>query len=328
LAHVPNLLKSLDTFDVTQSRNVLAMVRRVAERSHGKLPPILPVYPKEELVDPGHEVAQTNRLYLSALWQHLQRHPDASLLGQHADAVRLCAEQLVQLRMQGAETGETETGKAETGAMPDSEALTFAGAGLRQAVNLATLLRDSANAVRWESEACEYERLAEEAGGSRTPAADVDWLANWLQATGWQMNGQSPWQFASPEQGIALAGDAVWRGCGLQWRQGKLGVYPRRGNDWRWWALLDLPTPNGAVSLVWDGTTLHSTQPVRSDQPVAVYEQIRARNTDELDFDLQFEMIGPQELSSGSVPGGTIDSLAGNAPVQERVRFRPEFDSD
>jgi hypothetical protein len=119
-----------------------------------------------------------------------------------------------------------------------------------------------------------------------------------------------PWGFDDPWKGIVLAGEAVWSSCGIQRRQGKLTVNPKRGNRWSWWALLDLPVDNGSITLVWDGTTLHSTQPIQSDKPVKVYRRIRALKTDELDFDLQFEFTPSDE------EGG----------VSARTSFRPRFD--
>jgi hypothetical protein len=89
-----------------------------------------------------------------------------------------------------------------------------------------------------------------------------------------------------------------------------LVVNPKRGNRWNWWALLDLPIDGSNISLVWDGATLHSTQPVQSDKPVQLYRRIRALKTDELDFDLQFEFIPAGE------EGGTT----------ARRHFRPLFD--
>jgi hypothetical protein len=327
---VPDMVKSLDTFDLTQSQNVLAAVRRVAERSGGRLPEILPMHPKEELSDPGPAIAHTNRIYLRALWQHLQRRPDSDLLEQHSEAVRLCAEQLVRLRLH---EGVAPDANAQNGDR-QAELLAQTGAALRQAVNLATLLHDSANAMRWESEACEYERLAEEAGTPRLRPDDINWMDDWRTATGWQLNGNSPWQFPEPPAGIGLAGDAVWRGCGLQWRRGELAVYPRRGNDWRWWALIDLPMPDeSTISLVWDGETLHSTRPVRSEQPVRVYEQIRAQNTDELEFDLRFEMRGFQpavvehaNVQQGETQASDVDARTDDVP--DPVYFQPQFDTE
>lgn len=322
-AVLPDLVKSLDTYDPTQSRNVLAAVRRVAERSQGHLPLELPVHPKAELKDPGPMVVHTNGIYLRTLWQHLQRRPDPELAAQHREAVTLCAEALVQLRL-GNPAGDPPRPPAL-----DSETLAWAGSGLRHAVNLATILRDSANAMRWESEACEYERLAEEAGGARLVHSDrlhnLEWPGEWRAATGWELNSDSPWQFPDPVAGIALAGEAIWRGCGLQWRQGQLAVYPRRGNRWRWWALMDLPLGDDeTISLVWDGETLYSTRPVRSEQPVRVYEQIRARDTDELEFDLRFEMIGLQPDPQVAQPAEG-DALSPAAPD---TSFHPEFDSE
>jgi hypothetical protein len=62
--------------------------------------------------------------------------------------------------------------------------------------------------------------------------------------------------------------------------------------------------------LVWDGSTLHSTHPIQSDKPVQLYRRIRALKTDELDFDLQFELTPADE----------------EGETAARRYFRPVFD--
>jgi hypothetical protein len=295
VADVPGLVRSLDTMDVVQSRNLLAQLRRVAERGAGKLPALLPIRLKDELEPPNAGVAAANTDYLTALQEHLQRHPNSELLAEHYAAVAACAETLIHLRLD---------------AQFHADAATFAvcGAGLRRAATLATWHKDGVNAVRWESEACELERLAE-AGGAPIPPGPLE-LAQWAAQSGWQMDAARPWGFADPMRGAALAGLAVWSGCGIQRRNGKLSVNPRRGNSWSWWALLDLPLDDGRISLVWDGTTLYATQPVYSERPVQLCRKIRALKTDELDFDLQFEL----ELQTDE------------AGVSARRMFHPAFE--
>ena len=296
IEHLPVLVKALDACDLILSRNLLAHARRVAERSEGKLPALLPFRPKDELDAPGPHLARSIGAYLQALMDHLRRHPNPELLADHYAAVQLCAETLVQVRIE---------------AQHNIDANTFAAAGiaLRYAVSLATQHHNSADAVRWESEACELERIAEEAG--HTPPADnARTVKNWTEWAGWQLHEDRPWGFDDPWQGIALAGEAVWTACGLQRRKGQLVVNPKRGNRWAWWALLDLPIDGGIISLVWDGTTLHSTRAVQSDKPVQVYKRIRALKSDELEFDLQFEFT-------------PNDEEGGNAT---RHTFHPRFD--
>jgi hypothetical protein len=296
IEHLPVLVKALDACDLILSRNLLAHARRVAERGEGKLPSLLPLRPKDELDAPGPRLAWNIGAYLLALMEHLRRHPNPELLAEHYGAVQLCAEVLVRVRIE---------------AQNNVDAKTFAAAGgaLRYAVALATLHRNSADAVRWESEACELERIAEEVG--HTPPSNTPLtVKNWTEVAGWRFHEDRPWGFDDPWKGITLAGEAVWSACGIQRRQGKLVVNPKRGNRWSWWALLDLPIDGGSLSLVWDGTTLHSTQPIQSDKPVAVHRRIRALRTDELDFDLQFEFTPPDE------EGGSA----------ARTYFRPQFD--
>jgi hypothetical protein len=298
IERVPLLVKSLDATNLILSRNLLAHLRRVAEKSQGKLPTLLPIRPKDELEAPGPRMAWSISAYLLALMDHLRRHPNPELLAEHYAAVQACAETLIQVRFD-----------AQVEMNPTLFAA--AGMGLRYAVSLASQQRASGDAVRWESEACELERIAEEAGYTPAPV-EVEPLSvqNWLDQAGWYFGDERPWGFDDPWQGITLAGEAVWKACGLQRRQGKLVVNPKRGNHWAWWALLDLPMNGSSISLVWDGTTLHSTQPVQSDKPVQLYHRIRALRTDELEFDLQFEFT-PADDEGGSAA---------------RQYFRPIFD--
>jgi hypothetical protein len=89
---------------------------------------------------------------------------------------------------------------------------------------------------------------------------------------------------------VALAGAAIWRGCGISWDREQLTVQPAWPTEWAWWALLDLPIGAGTLSLLWDGSTLHATRPVQSELPLQLVQRITALKTDEHDFDLQFEL--------------------------------------
>ncbi len=273
---VPALVESLDALDVVQSRNLLAHLRRIAERSNGRLPNLLPIHPKQETADPGRELVRTNGAYLHALSAHLQRHPDQELLAAHYSAVKLCAEEIVKQGWQ-------------QGAVPTSAEQVLAAADLRIALSLAMLRRDGVDAVRWESEACELERQV----GAHPDAASSS--RTWQRENNWRMDPGQPWRFEDPWAGLELAGQVVWRGCGVHWRNGVLHVKPTLPPAWGWWALLDLPLRDGALSLVWDGNTLHATRPLQSDRPVLVHRRIRALYSDELDFNLQFELSDGDE---------------------------------
>jgi hypothetical protein len=291
---VPALVAGLDALDLHQSRNVLAHLRRVAERNGGCLPTVLPVRAKDPLPAPGpalpfSALAAANAAYLAALHSHLQRHFDAGLLADHMDAVRLCAEALVQRhggRADGAEPHGAEAARA-----------------LDTAVALAALhgAAGGADAARWESEAVQFARQA--AGAAPSPAPDLSALDGWHTPAG------SPWTFDDPWAGVALAAEAVWRGAGVRWEGDTLAVRPAWPQAWPWWALVGLPVDGAPLTLVWDGATLHSTHPVASDLPVQVTGRIRTLNTEDTDFDLQFEFM------DGSGAGGN---------VQQR-RFRPAF---
>lgn len=293
LWRLPALVACLDACDVTLSRNLLAHVRRVAERSEGRLPVHLPIRTQDELVDPDLALVQTNSAYLQALYEHLTRHFKADLLDEHYAAVSACAETLIQLRWQLA-------------IEQDGAALAVVGLALRQALGLAMQHLDSVNMARWESEACELERLADALGGVEQlePFAPLERLAQ----SSWQTPTDQPWHFTDPWLGIDLAGAAVWQGCGLRWERDHWTIQPAWPADWSWWALLDLPTGEGKLSLLWDGATLHTTQPVHTSLPMQVQDRINALKTDEHDFDLQFEFKSERD------------------GVVERRIFKPQFE--
>ncbi|MFN8494828.1 MAG: hypothetical protein U0350_44910 [Caldilineaceae bacterium] len=269
--HLPVLVKSLDVLDVTESRNLLAYARRLAEQTNGRLPVLFPPRVKEA-VDPEAAVVRTNGAYLTALHAHLQRHFDAELLAAHQAAVQACTEALIQAQ---------QLSPAQVYQGPSL------GEALRHAEQLALDWGDSVNAARWESEAVEAERLA--GGISTQPAEALNSLLNWSATSTWQTLPKQPWHFTDPCAGIALAGEAVWDGCGLHWEHDELWVEPHFPIFWSWWALLDLPIQERKLSLVWDGAVLHTTQPVRSQLPVQIHQRIRALKTEDHEFDLEFE---------------------------------------
>ncbi|NJN81721.1 MAG: hypothetical protein HC802_05125 [Caldilineaceae bacterium] len=165
------------------------------------------------------------------------------------------------------------------------------------------LRKDSVNAVRWESEACEAKHRLD-ALGTRDKAATLDPPTGELSQL-LETHDDKPWAFADPLAGIAWSADTVWRGCGLAWKQGALSVRPAKGRGWRWWALIDLPFAVQVeevtyVTLVWDGEMLHGTQPIQTDAPFQLCEKIRVRNADELDFDLHFEFVPPTDSAAGT----------------------------
>ncbi len=275
IRHLPALVESLDVLDPTQSRNLLAHVRRVAERTQGRLPILLPVRPQDPADDPGDAVTATTDAYLTAIYEHLKRRPDNELLNEHYPTIKLCADTLIQHRWQVVSE-------------EDGPALAAISVTLRRALGLAMQHFDSINMVRWESEACELERKATAMQVPITPPA-FDGLAL-LAASGWQTPDDQPWHFSDAWAGVTLAGQAVWRGCGISQERKRVVVRPSWPHEWPWWALLDLPLAEGNLSLLWDGTTLYATKPVYTGLPVTVVKQIRALKTDEHEFDLEFEI--------------------------------------
>ncbi len=303
--NMPDLIDCTDAFDVTLSRNMLAHLRRVAEKSDGRLPALLPMHPKDPVPEADHELVSANSAYLTGLNDHLGRHPDKELLQTHYTAVQLCAESLVK-KDWAQEDRTQENWEAES-------QRTQAGRSLQIAAKLAGLVNDSVNVARWTSESHILGRDTASSGDIQLSGPD-----QWLQTSGWHCDDDRPWGFADSQLGIRLAGSAIWSVSGIKWYDGALWVYPKRITELRWWALVDLPIDNSVITLVWDGSTLHSTNSVHSDQPVAVCDRIRVRDTDEHSFNLHFEMIQLVDEDTGA-----------SKPIEQIVdTFYPVFDRD
>lgn len=77
-----------------------------------------------------------------------------------------------------------------------------------------------------------------------------------------------------------------------------------------WWALLGLGLTDGKrLSLLWDGATLHATQPVTSALPVRRWQRIQIHGVDEFDFNPYFELTPPSH----------------SGDTAQKERFRPIF---
>jgi hypothetical protein len=288
ISHMGILIDSLDTVELVQSRNLLANLRRLADKGEGVVPPVAPLRRKDRLADPGDALPQFNAVYLRALHDLLQRRFDAELLTQHFSTVQACAERIVREHIK---RFSAKTKPA------DADWLVHAADALTAATRLADMAGDDADLARWESEAAEYSRQANLLGVTFPfETATPDWLAGDGDAN------NDPWS------SITLAGQAVWDGCGVRIKGNIVVVEPTFPENWTWWALLDLPLDEEhSVSLVWDGGTLHTTTVVESRLPVRVHERIRILHTDEYDFDLQFELV--DNVESG---------------IERRI-FRPKF---
>ena len=278
VAHVAALVGAWDAIDPAVSRNLLAHLRRLAEEFRGSLPAALPPLPPppqrdEEVEEAGsapastrlvtesdtHSIVRSAGAYLATLAAHLHHHPDNELLAAHLPAVRLCAERLILLRVQEHIQG--------TGEQLDQFACAEA---LQKAAGLARAASAHVDAVRWESEA---DYLARQAGAAnQVTQAGMNAAAGWLA-------------------GVETASTAVWSGCGVGYRAGELWVEPTWPSGGAWWALLGLPIADGKyLSLLWDGSTLHATQPIHSHLPVSLCKRIQIHGTDEFDFDPFFEL--------------------------------------
>ncbi len=301
VASIGAIVNAWDAIDPAVSRNLLAHLRRLAEECDGGLPATLPALLRSgHQVEPSTEtpivprvtgetnvetVLHSNNAYITALAAHLRHHADGDLLAAHLPAVQLCAERLIRLRLQ------EEQGSH--GWQAGKHAATCADA-LRTAALLAQNAASEVDAARWESEAV---YLAQQAGagdttvtisqGNLSDEAPSEWLAS-----------------------VQMAGAAVWEGCGVGVRNGELWVEPAWPSGGTWWALLSLPLASGKyLSLLWDGSTLHATQPVRSSLPVELSKRIQIHQTDEFDFNPYFEL--------------TSDSYAGDTATTHR--FKPKF---
>jgi hypothetical protein len=296
------------------SRNLLAHVRRVADEFGGSLPPVLPGTPAkaqqgtggeqdgQQALEPeaaadGAGVAESIGMYFSALEAHLRHHGDEALLEAHLPAVRLCAERLIGLRVESEQRqieGEFEGG-ADGGLTG-----TLAG-GLRAAARLAQAAGGPGDAARWESEAA---YLATRGPAGEAPAASA---AGGAEAGAWTGADHPAGGWLSA---VRTAGAAVWEGCGVRCDRGEITVEPSWPSGGTWWALLGLPLANGKhLSLLWDGETLHATQPLRSSLPLALCKRIQIHQTDEFDFDPYFEL--------------TRETHAGDTASAQR--FQPKF---
>ncbi len=302
VASVAALVDAWDAIDPAVSRNLLAHLRRLAEEYGGSLPATLPPLPaqakhKEDAqhasaapaaahvtveADAG-TVLHSNSTYLAALAAHLRRHPDDDLLAAHLPAVQLCAERLILLRVQEQAGG--------TGWRIDRYAQRCAEA-LQCAADLAHATNAHVDAARWESEVAYLSQVAvTAAGGSADNGGTESTAGSWLTS-------------------VQTAGTAVWSGCGIGYRDGELWVEPAWPSGGTWWGLLGLPIANGKyLSLLWDGATLHATQPLRSHLPISLCKRIQIHHTDEFDFDPYFE------LTRDSNEGDTASTL----------RFKPKF---
>lgn len=266
--HSAALVAVTDTFDLILSRNLLAHLRRVAEATMGRLPVYLPLRPKAHSADPGEKLAETNGAYLEALVNHLTHHFDAQLLRDHYQAIGLCAEQLCRL--------------LEQESTWDSALLTTARRALNAAAQLATWHDDPENERHWQ-------KIAGNADGLPTATTTPATLCYASDA---------PICFEDIWHGTIWSSVTFWQRLGFAWdpRQGTIVITASWPAEWEWWALLDLPyIDERTISILWDGKTLHSTQPLESLLPTMQWDSIRPLRTDELEFDLHFALQSTNE---------------------------------
>lgn len=98
IGEIPDLVAAYDEFDPVMSRNLLAHLRRVVERTAGSLPAKLPRRAKEAILPPGpEEAARAGLAYLQALSLHLAHHPDQEVAAEHYPAVDLLAQKGIRM---------------------------------------------------------------------------------------------------------------------------------------------------------------------------------------------------------------------------------------
>lgn len=276
------LVALLDSVDPVLSRNLLAHTRRLAERTQGRLPIHFPAGGEELSAPTPADLVHTNHAYLKALHEHLQRHPDAALLEEQYAAVTRCAEALIRMRAQ------LEQGASEG----DLRLLEDA---LRQSLRLATLKRDGVNAVRWESEACEFKRVADEkaattpvtAGESTESVPSAEALARAF----WQVPQDAPAHWSDAWAAADFAAHWLWHGLGYSVEQGQIRLKPTFPETWEWWAVQSLPTPAGTLTVVWDGAYLHANLPIKTALPFVQHSRITLHGADEHDFAPYFVFV-------------------------------------
>jgi len=306
--HVPLLVESFDTFDPVQSRNLLAHLRRVAEKAQGHLPVTLPLRAKETAEKPGAALAQTVTAYLLSLHNHLQRYFDTELLAEHQTAIQLCTEALIQSYNHDSH-------------LIDPDYLAYTLQGLGYALQLAKLLEET-DIEHWQQlyDQCHSDSVDE--GSVDSDSVDsrssvLEYNQDWQQQFQQWQRGHISLQSENIWQRIALAGGAVWQGCGLQpnlppWNSRpesetsspESKIEPQWPAAWQWWALTSLYRWDGSKlsmasarnsgqtwSIVAHDEIFYTTQPITSTTEWLLCSEARTQNIDELEFDLQFELI-------------------------------------
>jgi hypothetical protein len=297
LDEFPALVSAWDTLDPVVSHNLLATLRRLAGEYEGRLPATVPVLPRQRAAEEAapESILDPNHCYVATVHAHWRHRGDGTLVVKHWEALRQCVEAVLQLQWRSRQGLTTEQ-------------VRVLAATLAQAAELAIVAGDAIDSARWQSE---VEHLAPRAGAAPgMTSAGVPGAGDWVQRYGWNAATDRPFHFQTPAGAIALASEAVWIGCGLQWQAGDLWVEPAWPAGWPWWALLSLPLgENRYASLLWDGATLHTTQPVRSSLPVQQHKRIEILHAGEFDFDPIFEL--------------TRDSSSGD--TSRKQQFRPVF---
>lgn len=248
---VPGLVDLFDTFAPEHSRAMLDTLRRVAERTGGALPRLLPTMPRGKIDVPDADIPFAAAAYLEALQAHLQRLPDQEWLSTHQGVMKTAANELCMFSQ--APAGPTAPDSPKTSEHAARRALVAAAA-------MARMLNQTEDAATWADTAALMGQDENALSGGRpSPARTSIWNLIGITTCDGILSVRKEWP--------------------SEWDWWAILQLPYAA-----------PEKVDTVSLLWDGEMLHSTQPVRFDGPVVIQNQVQAFGSDEHSFNLRFRL--------------------------------------
>ena len=158
---VPALVDLFDTFGPERSRAMLDTLRRVADRTGGPLPRLLPTLPRGPVDVHDADVPFASASYLESLHAHLQRLPDPEWLSTHQTTISTIANELATL----SRDSEVPTGSRDGSQDAAVRALIAASA-------LARMMEQTEDAARWAHAAARGGSDDDASSAPRPPAAE------------------------------------------------------------------------------------------------------------------------------------------------------------
>ena len=158
---VPALVDLFDTFAPERSRAMLDTLRRVADRTGGALPRLLPTLPRGPVDVHDADIPFASASYLESLHAHLQRLPDPEWLSTHQTTISTIANELATL----SRDSEVPTGSRDGSQDAAVRALIAASA-------LARMMEQTEDAARWAHAAARGGIDDDASPASRAPAAE------------------------------------------------------------------------------------------------------------------------------------------------------------